>query len=205
METFNYVILGMLIVVSPGADFALVFRNSVSYGRVVGLYTGIGIGFGVTVHIVYSVFGISKILSHNETLFSVVQYAGAGYLIYLGVSGLITEKRVLSRKDRANQNIKQVRKYFIQGLICNVLNPKTMLFFLSIFTQIISANNDKLTVFAIGYGAYLCLLHMLWFCLVALLVTSEQKARLILEYGHIINRLCGLALIMFGGSLLLAN
>ena len=158
METFNYVILGMLIVVSPGADFALVFRNSVSYGRVVHIYAGNGIGFGVTVHIVYSVLGISKILSHNETLFSVVQYAGAGYLIYLGVSGLITEKLVLSSKDRANQNIKQVRKYFIQGLICNVLNPKTMLFFLSIFTQIISANNDKLTVFAIGYGAYLCLI-----------------------------------------------
>lgn len=205
MEISSYLVLGVLIVISPGADFALVFRNSVSYGRVAGLYTGIGIGLGVTVHIVYSVLGISKILSHNELIFTVVQYAGAGYLIYLGVNGLINAKLVLLSQEGTGQNIKQLRKYIVQGFICNTLNPKTMLFFLSIFTQIISASDDESTLFAIGYGAYLCLLHMVWFCLIALLVTSEQKARLFLKYGHIINRLCGVALVMFGGSLIVIN
>lgn len=92
MELLSFAVFGLLIVVSPGADFVLVFKNSAIYGRKAGVLTALGIGIGVCVHITYSVIGISHLVSQNAVLFSIVKYVGAAYLIYLGVTGLVSSK-----------------------------------------------------------------------------------------------------------------
>jgi len=199
MELLSFAVFGLLIVVSPGADFVLVFKNSAIYGRKAGILTALGIGIGVCVHITYSVIGISHFISQNAVLFSVVKYAGAAYLIYLGVTGLISSKLNLDY-DNTKAHPSHARKWLFQGFLCNVLNPKTMIFFLSVFSQLISSNNEGMP-FVISYGVYIALLHMAWFCIVAYLVTSVQASKILQKFGNRINQVCGFGLIVFGATL----
>ncbi|WNJ94749.1 LysE family translocator [Vibrio ruber] len=202
MEITSYIILGLLIVISPGADFVLVVKNSLSSGRKAGLLTGLGIGVGVCIHITYSILGISHLLSQNVVLFNMIKYAGSAYLIYLGVTALFCSKFTFSHKTVSRpQEAHNPRKYFTQGFFCNLLNPKTMLFFLSVFSQIVSPDMDNSTPFALIYGLYIAALHILWFCLIAFLITSEKILAVFQRIGHRINQACGVGLIAFGATL----
>ncbi|WP_413485318.1 LysE family translocator [Shewanella baltica] len=199
MELLSFAVFGLLIVVSPGADFVLVFKNSAIYGRKAGVLTALGIGIGVCVHITYSVIGISHLVSQNAVLFSIVKYVGAAYLIYLGVTGLVSSKLDLDY-EKTNVQPTQTRKYIFQGFLCNTLNPKTMIFFLSVFSQLISSDNESMS-FAITYGFYIAFLHAAWFCIVAYLVTSKHASNMLKRFGHRINQACGFGLIAFGAIL----
>jgi len=195
MELISLAILGVLIVISPGADFVLEFKNSINHGRNAGMLTAIGIACGVFVHVGYSIVGIGHFISQNEWLFNLVKYAGAAYLIYLGLTGIFQ-----SKFDLVNESVKGPAQtstnYFIQGFLCNVLNPKTMLFFLSIFSQLVTAQNNS--SFVVWYGLYMVILHGLWFGIVSMLVTSDYLLNLLQRFSQQINQACGVGLIAFG-------
>ncbi|WP_038180047.1 LysE family translocator [Vibrio rhizosphaerae] len=206
MEITSYIILGLLIVISPGADFVLVVKNSLSSGRKAGWLTGLGIGVGVCIHITYSILGISHLLSQNMVLFNIIKYAGSAYLIYLGITGIFCSKLTLNRQAISGpRQTHNPRKYFTQGFFCNLLNPKTMLFFLSVFSQLVSPDTDNTTPVALIYGLYISVLHMLWFCLIAFLITSEKVLTVFQRIGHRINQACGVGLIAFGATLSLSH
>ncbi|MDC0611650.1 LysE family translocator [Vibrio sp.] len=206
MELTSYLILGLLIVISPGADFVLVLKNSLSRGRTAGVLTGIGIGMGVCIHITYSILGISHLLSQNMVIFNIIKYAGSAYLIYLGITGIFGSKNAFDAKPSiATKETVPLRRYFAQGFLCNMLNPKTMLFFLSVFSQLVSVEGDNSTSFTLLYGVYMSALHIIWFCLVAFLVTSERALAILHKAGHRINQACGFGLIAFGSALSLSN
>ncbi|MDW6093375.1 LysE family translocator [Vibrio rhizosphaerae] len=206
MEITSYIILGLLIVISPGADFVLVVKNSLSSGRKAGWLTGLGIGVGVCIHITYSILGISHLLSQNMVLFNIIKYAGSAYLIYLGITGIFCSKLTLNRQAISGpRQTHNPRKYFTQGFFCNLLNPKTMLFFLSVFSQLVSPDTDNTTPVALIYGLYISVLHMLWFCLIAFLITSEKVLTVFQRTGHRINQACGVGLIAFGATLSLSH
>ncbi|NRA56421.1 MAG: LysE family transporter [Gammaproteobacteria bacterium] len=195
MEFISLGILGLLIVISPGADFVLVFKNSLSQGRKAGVLTAIGIASGVCIHVGYSIIGIGHFISQNDLLFNLVKYGGAAYLIYLGLSGILQAKFDLTKESLKNPNVTS-GNYFVQGFLCNLLNPKTMLFFLSIFSQLVTSENSG--SFIISYGLYMVLLHGLWFFLVAMLVTSDYLLKYLQRFSQQINRACGAGLIVFG-------
>ncbi|SEG44429.1 LysE family translocator [Vibrio hangzhouensis] len=197
MEIISYAILGLLIVISPGADFVLVFKNSLSSGRKAGLMTGLGIGLGICIHITYSILGISHLLSQNAAIFSMIKYAGSAYLIYLGLSGLFSSKLVIDIENE-NPTGSSAKKYFAQGFLCNALNPKTILFFLSVFSQLVSPENDNNLLFVLICGLYITLLHVVWFCFLAFLVTSTKVLSIFQQFGRRINQVCGAGLVTFG-------
>ena len=206
MESLSYVLLGCLIVISPGADFVLVFKNSLSSGRRAGVLTGLGIGVGVCIHIIYSILGIGYLISQNLLLFSIIKYAGSAYLIYLGVMSILQANQpLLPQIQPMTPSCSNGRKYFFQGFLCNMLNPKTMLFFLSVFSQLVPSSPESSSLFALIYGVYISLLHILWFCLVALFVTSHKAQTLFDSVGRRINQACGVGLITFGVTLSLAK
>lgn len=197
MEIVSYAILGLLIVLSPGADFILVFKNSLNSGRKAGLMTGLGIGLGICVHITYSILGISHLLSQNMAIFSMIKYAGSVYLIYLGITGLFSSKLVIDIENERPVG-RSAKKYFVQGFLCNTLNPKTMLFFLSVFSQLVSPENDNNLLFVLMCGLYIILLHVVWFCFLAFLVTSSKALDIFQQFGRRINQVCGAGLVTFG-------
>lgn len=100
MEFLSLAALGILIVISPGADFVLVLKNSLNQGRQAGIWTAAGVSAAICVHIGYSMLGISYLISQNEVLFNLVRYCGAAYLIYIGVKSIITQKPMLVLSPR---------------------------------------------------------------------------------------------------------
>lgn len=202
MEFVTLALLGVLIVISPGADFVLVLRNSLNQGREAGVYSAIGISMAISIHIAYSMLGgISYLISQNEWLFNLVRYlGGAAYLVYLGIKGIFSSQPA-SNSETIQQSEHSMWRFFMQGFLCNLLNPKTMLFFLSIFSQVISPDSSQQHI-ALFYGIYMIALHGIWFSIVAVLLTSPQLQAFLLKIKHRLNQICGGAgLVIFGAML----
>ena len=125
-----------LVMVTPGPDMLLVLRNTLLAGRRAGLRTSIGVLTGNLVHITYCVLGIGLIISRSILAFEVLRFAAAAYLIYLGVATIRSGQALTGPAEPAGRPSKT--NWFVQGLINNVLNPKGTLFYLGVFTIVIT-------------------------------------------------------------------
>jgi len=196
MEVISLAIIGLLVVISPGADFVLVLKNSINAGRRSGILTACGISLAIGVHISYSMFGISYLISQNEVLFTLIKYAGAAYLVYLGIKSLLNADGKLQKIEGSSKREKP-SQYLVQGFLCNMLNPKTMLFFISLFSQLISPD-PKTNSLVLLYGLYIALLHGLWFSLVSIFFTSKSLQKQLMKINKRLNQACGIGLVSFG-------
>ncbi|NNP67913.1 LysE family transporter [Acinetobacter sp. Ac_5812] len=192
-------IVTLLAVMSPGADFALVTRNSYLYGRHLGMCTAYGIAMGVWVHISYSLIGLTFLQQHLPSLIHLIQYIGAAYLIYIGYK-TFTQAPILF-----NENSNQITRWqaFRHGFLTNSLNPKTTLFVMSIYAQVMTTTNNLHKL--IGYGIFISGSHFAWFCLVALFCSTPFIRNKILARQISINRVIGCILSALGLSLFFAH
>jgi RhtB (resistance to homoserine/threonine) family protein len=126
-----------LVMVSPGPDMVLVLRNTLVGGRHAGLHTSTGVLCGNLVHITYCVLGIGLLISQSIVAFSLLKYAAAAYLVYLGVLSFRAGAKTLDISDVAARQ--PARSWFVQGFVNNLLNPKGTLFYLGVFTTVITA------------------------------------------------------------------
>jgi threonine/homoserine/homoserine lactone efflux protein len=134
-----------LVMVTPGPDMVLVLRNTFAGGRPAGLQTSIGILCGNLVHITYCVLGIGLLISRSILAFSALKYAAAAYVIYLGIMSIrsgATNLDVRNVPDRRRKG-----SWFVQGFVNNLLNPKGTLFYLGVFTTIITAETSRSAMF----------------------------------------------------------
>lgn len=196
-EIIAIVMITVLAVISPGADFALVSRNSYLYGRQSGLYTAYGIACAVWIHIGYSVLGLSVLKHYLPILLSVIQYIGALYLIYIGYKTFIQHSVV----EQSAVSFVRRKQAFRQGFLTNSLNPKTTLFVMSIFAQLLSNQNQMLSL--IAYSVFISASHLIWFMLVAFFCSAPTIRNKILQQQKMINRLIGAILSCLGLGLLL--
>ena len=196
-EIIAIVMITVLAVISPGADFALVSRNSYLYGRQSGLYTAYGIACAVWIHIGYSVLGLSVLKHYLPNLLNVIQYIGALYLIYIGYKTFIQ----LPVVEQSAVSFVQRKQAFRQGFLTNSLNPKTTLFVMSIFAQLLSNQSQMLSL--IGYGVFISASHLIWFMLVACFCSTPAIRNQILQQQKTINRIIGAILSCLGLGLLL--
>ena len=192
-------VITLLAVISPGADFALVSRNSYLYGRKQGIYTAYGIACAVWIHISYSVLGLSFLKHYIPNLLHIIQYIGALYLMYIGYK-TFTQQQI---SDHATHTLLRPRQAFIQGFLGNSLNPKTTLFVMSIFAQLLRGNNGLMHL--IGYGMFISASHLLWFLLISLFCSTPVIRNKILRKQVSINRVIGTVLATLGLCLFLTN
>jgi threonine/homoserine/homoserine lactone efflux protein len=139
----------LALAVVPGPAVLYIVARSVDQGRGAGLVSALGIGTGGLVHVVAATIGLSSLLASSATAFTVVKYAGAAYLIVLGVRRLLTREQISDETARppvARQRI------FRDGVVVNVLNPKTALFFLAFLPQFVDPNAAAapLQIFLLG-------------------------------------------------------
>jgi RhtB (resistance to homoserine/threonine) family protein len=194
-----------LAVVAPGPDFAITIRQSVRFGRWVGICTALGIGAGISVHVLYTLLGVGALMHTTPWLLTAAKVLGGAYILYLGVSLLRSQpKSVLEgEKDAVEPLGKQtLLKAFISGFLTNATNPKATLFFLAIFTTLISVTTP-LGVQAL-YGVWMCFVNALWFVIVALFFSSSRVRVLFMRMGHWFERTMGVILIGFAGRLILS-
>ncbi len=192
-------IIALLGAMSPGADFVLVTRNSFVYSRKVGIFTAIGIGLGVLVHVFYTLAGIGLIISQSIILFSLIKYLGAAYLIYIGWNSLWAKKQKAIDKSAETLETKKIispLKAIGMGVGTNALNPKVTLFFLSLFVQFISPGTPLGIQIALGLET--ALIIGVWFILVALMFSNDWLKVKIRKSGHWFERIMGGALILLG-------
>lgn len=194
-----------LAVVAPGPDFAVTIRQSVRYGRVVGLCTAIGIGAGISVHVLYTLLGVGALMHSTPWLLSVAKVIGGAYILYLGVSLLRSKPKTAVEGGTATPEQMErqtLPKAFMTGFLTNATNPKATLFFLAIFTTVISASTP-LKIQAL-YGVWMCFVNAAWFVIVALFFSSARVRLLFMRMGHWFERTMGVILILFAGRLILS-
>jgi RhtB (resistance to homoserine/threonine) family protein len=193
-------LLQMVALISPGPDFAIVVRNSLIYSRKTAIMTALGIATGILVHVTYTLLGLGFIISQTAWLFSLFTYLGASYLIYIGYKGLRAKKGGLSLGNATHHHDIAALAAFRSGFFTNALNPKAMLFFLSLFTVFLSPHTP--TAIMITYGVITFVTTLLWFVFVALCFSSQKLRKYFSSISHWIERITGGLLILLGVKLL---
>lgn len=135
----GFIVAAIILNLTPGIDTMYILTRSVSQGKKAGIVSVAGIMSGCIVHVLFAAFGLSLILSTSAIIFTAVKWAGAFYLIYLGIKTLL-EKNT-SFDTSSDDAVKDLIKTYRQGVITNVLNPKVGLFFLSFLPQFINQDN----------------------------------------------------------------
>ncbi len=185
--------LTALVMISPGPDMILVLGNTLAGGRRAGLHTSLGVLSGNLVHITYCMLGIGLIISRSIVAFNVLKYAAALYLIYLGMMSLRAGSRTLeSHQDERPRG----RSWFVQGFVSNLLNPKGTLFYLGVFTIVITPETSAgvmlllvLVMMAVSASFWLLFVHTL----------SRRRVREFIERSQrTVDRLFGALLLLIG-------
>ena len=145
----------LVVIVAPGPDNILVLTRGISQGRKAAMVSAGGASVGLVCHSLFAAAGLSALLAQSALAFSVVKYAGAAYLIYLGV------KTLLSRDGftvSGGEGTMRLRSVFAQGVASNVMNPKIAVFFLAYLPQFINpaAGNTAPQLFLLGLAFALC-------------------------------------------------
>tara|TARA_B100000686_G_C16762904_1_gene959910 strand:- start:1379 stop:1984 length:606 start_codon:yes stop_codon:yes gene_type:complete len=156
----------LLAVMSPGPDTAIIFHQSISRGRSHGIFTALGIGFGIFFHCLFAISGISLLIYSTEEAKFFIKCLGAMYLLYLGISFFISNKS--SNSDEKNVLLKNP---FLIGLITNLLNVKAFLFTVSLFSFI---NLDPNSFMSLIYLLYFPLITAAWFSFVSFALTHNS-------------------------------
>ena len=202
-EFLTIALVHLVAVASPGPDFAVVVRNSVAYGRRTAIYTSIGIGLAILLHVAYSLVGLSVVIATTPWLFTTFSYAAAAYLLYLAIgalkSGPVKQDQAVKAEKKTTQI--SVKRAIWMGFLTNGLNPKATLFFLSLFTAIISI--DTPFTVKLGYGIYLAIATGLWFCFLSYLLSTSKVAELIGKKGYWLDRAMGVLLVGLAAKLVL--
>jgi len=202
-EFLTIVVAHALAVASPGPDFALVLRQSLAHGRRTALWSSLGIGCGLSIHIGYCILGLGYLLKNSEVALATVKYLGAAYLAWVGGQALRARARSGDLDLAAGATVPTDGAAWTTGFLVNVLNPKAALFFISLFPLAVSVTTPKLV--QVGYGVWMTLATVGWFSFVSVVFTREAVRRRFLRHGHWIDRALGVVFIGFAVSLVLAR
>ncbi|MFF7441039.1 LysE family transporter [Streptomyces sp. NPDC008122] len=188
-------VITVLAVISPGADFAMTVRNSYLYGRTAGVLAAVGIAAGVLVHVTYTMLGVGLLVSRTPMLFTAMKLIGAAYLVYIGYKTFVA-KATRVDVDQAGEAGLSKAGALRTGFLTNALNPKTMLFVLSTYTQVVSA--DTPLVQQVGYGLFMSFAHLVWFGLAAVFFSNTGLRTRLLRKQAVLNKVIGSVLVGLG-------
>lgn len=136
-----FIAAGLLLNITPGPDLLFIIGRSMSQGRAAGIVSALGIGAGCLFHITTAAFGLSALMLALPFAYDSVRFAGAAYLVYLGVRALVSRQNPLEVRAVERTSL---GKIFRQGVITNILNPKVALFFLAFLPQFANPVNGPL-------------------------------------------------------------
>ena len=196
-----------IALMSPGPDFALVVQNATRHGRQTGLYIALGLSCGILLHSLLSLTGISYLVHKQPTLFAIMQLAGGSYLLYLGFGALKATWQIIQHHDDDSEvvNSKDLiltnkRDAFSKGFMTNILNPKALVFFVSLMSSLVPADmslSGKGFALIILFG-----LSLFWFSLLAWMLSTKALQKKLHEATVYIDALCGAVFTIIGLSIL---
>lgn len=188
-----------VLVVAPGADFLLVVRQSIVHGRRAAIITSVGIGASLLFHVSYTILGIGLIVSKSLLLFSLLKWAGAAYLVYLGIKALragAMELGPVDVQDAGETKVISATRCFLMGFVTNALNPKAVLFFLPLFSAMVS-HETPAAVQGV-YGLLMAVALIAWFVGVSVFFTMASVRERFVTWGRWFNKATGMIFIGLG-------
>lgn len=183
-----------VVVVVPGADFAMVLRQSVQSGRRAALFTSTGVAASILVHGTYTLLGVGVIVGHSMLAFDIIKWIGTAYLVFVAISALRGPAPQPPATDMVAAGSSGDFSAFVLGFLTNLLNPKAVLFFLALFTSLVSATTPAM--FKIVYLLTMSVMLMVWFSLVSVFFTVPAVRQGFFRLGRWFNRVTGLTFLL---------
>ena len=187
----------LLGAMSPGPSMVVVINNAIFKNRLNGILTSIGHGVGIGIYALFAVLGIALIIKTNLFAFNVIKFLSIIFLLYLGVKLIITnDKLKFDRKD-----INSGFTSFLQGLSISLLNPKIFIWFVAIYSQFMSENND--IIFNTILILTASIIDAIWYVILTLLVTTNIALDFIKDKSVMLQKFVGSIFIIIGALLFL--
>tara|TARA_A100001011_G_C14134679_1_gene767020 strand:- start:47 stop:619 length:573 start_codon:yes stop_codon:yes gene_type:complete len=182
---------------SPGPSMALVINNAILKNRYHGILTAIGHGLGITVYAIFAVVGIGLIIKTNIFVFNSLKILSIIFLFYLGLKSIANKNQMSFKQENLTTEVFS----FFQGFIIAMLNPKIFIWFIAIYSQFMSKNNDLL------FNIYLILtagiVDTCWYVLLTIISTSGLFLNFFKSKSNILQKSLGVIFIIIGVVLLL--
>ncbi len=186
----------LLAAAAPGPDFILVSQQTLSNGKRAGLLCSLGIALGLPVHILYSSLGLAALIANSSSALWSIKLLGGCYLIYLGISGLRARAGNHQTEQLTTATESSALKIIGLGFLCNALNPKAPIYFVSLFTIVLS--QDTPAQHLLIYGLWMMVLQLAWFSFLTLLLSRPLVTSKFQRMGHWIDRVAGGAMLILG-------
>ena len=186
----------LLAAAAPGPDFILVSQQTLSNGKRAGLLCSLGIALGLSVHILYSSLGLAALIANSSSALWSIKLLGGCYLIYLGISGLRARAGNHQTGQLTTATESSALKTIGLGFLCNALNPKAPIYFVSLFTIVLS--QDTPAQHLLIYGLWMMVLQLAWFSFLTLLLSRPLVTSKFQRMGHWIDRVAGGAMLILG-------
>lgn len=165
-----FILMSFLLIILPGPDSGLVIQNSIMHGQKAGFKTVLGSVSGLLIHTAAAVFGLSALLMKSATLFTILKYVGAAYLIYIGFMAL----KSLKNKSEQQVIVRKEKSFFLQGFITCAANPKVAVFFLTFLPQFVQDGYNHMLQFAL-MGLTYAAMTIVWFLMYVYLIEIFSK------------------------------
>lgn len=197
--------VSLLAAISPGPDFLIVVRNNLVYSRRSGYFTALGVSLALIIHLFYTLVGIGVLIAESPLIYNLIKYAGILYLFYLGVTSIYssfkkTEELGL-KYTKAEKDLLPL-KAIQQGFFTNLLNPKCALFFISLFSQLISPETPW--IIRIEFALVNWSVTLSWFCFLSYIITGKFLASKMDRFRNSIDRIMGALLMLLSARMLFA-
>lgn len=175
LENFlTFVITALIFIMTPGIDTVFILNKSIGQGKKAGIYSTLGINTGILVHTLFAALGLSLIIAKSAIAFAIIKYLGAAYLIYLGISKIVSKTTMIEAAGKQKANNSNLQN-FVAGLVTNVLNPKVALFFLAFFPQFINpkAMDNPVPFFTLGITY--AFMGIIWLAMLTMFASAFSK------------------------------
>jgi len=197
----SFVVICMMGALSPGPSLALVIKNTLAGGTPQGYATAISHGLGVALYAAITATGIAVIIVKSPLIFSIIQYAGAAFLLYLGIKSLLSKKdnEVFSEENTVN---KSKVNGWRDGFLIAFLNPKLAIFFLALFSQFLGedASSEQKMIMTATVGS----IDALWYCLVTFTLSRGDIISKLRDNSHIVDKVTGSFLILLAARIVMS-
>ncbi len=200
MSLFNFLqifFVCLLGAMSPGPSMVVVINNAIFKNRYNGILTSIGHGIGIGMYAFFAVAGVGLIIKTNMILFNGIKIISIFFLIYMGIKSILSKNNL----DFSQGNNKEGLSSFIQGFIISILNPKIFIWFVAIYSQFMSSENDLV------FNSYLVftasIVDATWYIFLTFIVTSDIVLRFLKNKSIIIHRVIGILFIIISAILLI--
>ena len=191
-----FIATAIVLIITPGQDTFFILGRSLAGGRSAGISAALGISTGTVVHTIFAALGLSALLATSPYAFMTVKFAGAAYLIYIGVRALLVKDTLPGEADATPDGRWSA---FRQGVLTNLLNPKVAVFFLALLPQFIAADSGRKVLAFLALGLSFVAMGVAWCVMLAIAAAKLRGAFLRRpSMAQVLNKVAGAMFIGLG-------